>query len=133
MMMSVSPLVLELITKSRSPTTTASAISGVATETRVIGFCVVIGYARPGGRRRLGRRRLDDRSRCRRRRHHGNHALLGYGCRTSRDRLGSRREDFQARRRSKLREHVRRFRALGLDRIRIAVAMEHELNGPLAL
>ena len=47
--MSVSPIALALMTMLRSSTTTASAISGVATETRVIGSCVVIGSDRPAG------------------------------------------------------------------------------------
>src|SRR5919199_6262823 len=50
MITSVSPAALPFITTSCCPTTTTSATSGLATETRVIAVAVVSGYERPVGR-----------------------------------------------------------------------------------
>ena len=49
MMTSVSPAARALMTMSRSPITTTSAIAGLATETRVTGTLVWMGYERPTG------------------------------------------------------------------------------------
>src|SRR5688572_28692772 len=52
MIASVSPSTFELITSSRVPTTTTSAMSGFAIDTRVTPTGVVSGYERPAGRSR---------------------------------------------------------------------------------
>src|SRR5688572_15388208 len=49
-MTSVSPAARALMTTSRSPMTATSAISGLATDTRLIAVDVSMGYERPTGR-----------------------------------------------------------------------------------